>query len=67
MIPRITEARYIDGYTIWLRFNNGDEGKVDLKDEPWVPVFEPPKDLNRFRQFSVHPELHTIVWDNGAD
>lgn len=67
MIPRIMEARYVDGYTIWLRFNDGVEGEVDLKDELWGTVFEPLKDLNRFRQFCVHPELHTIVWDNGAD
>jgi hypothetical protein len=67
MIPRIVEARHVDGYTIWLRFNDGVQGEVDLKDELWGPVFEPLKDLNRFRRFSVHPELHTIVWDNGAD
>ncbi len=65
MIPRITEAHYIKRHIIWLRFNNGDE--VDLKDELWGPVFEPLKDITRFRQFSVHPELHTIVWENGAD
>lgn len=67
MIPRITEARYVDGYIIWLRFNDGVEGEVDLKNELWGPVFEPLKNLSRFRQFSIHPELHTIVWDNGAD
>ena len=67
MIPRIVEARYVDSYTIWLRFNDGVEGEVDLKDELWGPVFEPLKDVNRFRRFTVHPELHTIVWDNGAD
>jgi len=67
MIPRITEARYVDGYIIWLRFNDGVEGEVDLKNELWGPVFEPLKNLSRFRQFRIHPELHTIVWDNGAD
>ena len=67
MIPRIIEARHISGYTIWLRFNDGAEGEVDLKDELWGPIFEPLRDPNRFRQFRVHPELHTIVWENGAD
>jgi hypothetical protein len=67
MIPRVVEARYVDDYIIWLRFNDGSEGEVDLKDELWGPVFEPLKDRNHFRQFKVHPELHTIVWDNGAD
>ena len=67
MIPRITEARYVDKYTIWLRFSDGVEGEVDLTNELWGPVFEPLKDINRFRLFTVHPDLHTIVWDNGAD
>jgi hypothetical protein len=67
MIPRIIEARYVDGYTIWLRFNDGIEGEVDLKNELWGPIFEPLKDPERFRQFTVDPELHTIVWENGAD
>lgn len=67
MIPRVIEARYVDGYTIWLRFNDGVEGEIDLKKELWGPIFEPLKDPDRFRQFTVHPELHTIVWENGAD
>ncbi|MBX2991327.1 MAG: DUF2442 domain-containing protein [Bacteroidetes bacterium] len=67
MIPRIVEARYVDGYTIWLKFNDGTEGEIDLKNELWGPIFEPLNDLNLFRRFTVHPELHTIVWENGAD
>jgi len=67
MIARISEAKYVEKYTVWLKFNDGSEGEVDLKDELWGPMFEPLKDVKQFRKFSVHPELHTIVWDNGAD
>ncbi len=67
MIPKVIEARYVEKYVIWLRFSDGSEGEVDLKDELWGPMFEPLRDLNQFRKFSVHPELHTLVWDNGAD
>jgi len=67
MIPRIIEARYVEGYTLWIRFTDGSDGEVDLKDQLWGPMFEPLKDLDTFRNFKVHPELHTIVWDNGAD
>ena len=67
MITRVTGARHIDKYTIWIKFNDGSEGEVDLKDELWGPVFEPLKDINQFRKFSVHPDLHTITWENGAD
>ncbi len=30
-------------------------------------VLEPLKDAHYFRQFSVDPDLHTLVWPNGAD
>ena len=67
MLPRVIEARYVGEYVIWLKFNDGVEGEVDLKDELWGPVFEPLKDPEAFRQFRVHPDLHTIVWENEAD
>ncbi|MEW5980270.1 MAG: DUF2442 domain-containing protein [Acidobacteriota bacterium] len=67
MIPKVVEARYVQDYTIWVKFDDGSDGEVDLKDQLWGPVFEPLKDLRSFRNFKVHPELHTIVWENGAD
>ena len=67
MLPRICEARYVEGHTIWLRFVDGTEGEVDLRDELEGEVFEPLKDRDYFKQFALHPELKTVVWPNGAD
>jgi hypothetical protein len=67
MIPRIIEGQYVSDFVIRLRFDDGTEGSVDLRDELWGPIFEPLRDPAYFCRFSVHPELHTIVWDNGAD
>lgn len=64
---RVIEARYISGYTLWLRFNDGMEGEVDLASDLEGEVFEPLRDLAVFRSFELHPELHTVVWPNGAD
>lgn len=63
----VTDAKYVDGYTIWLRFSDGAEGELDLRGELTGEVFEPLRDLKVFRSFVVHPELHTLVWPNGAD
>jgi hypothetical protein len=30
-------------------------------------MFEPLKDINKFKSFQVDPELETLVWENGAD
>lgn len=66
-IPRIVEARYQREYTVHIRFADGAEGDVDLRNELHGEVFEPLKDLAVFRSLSVHPEFHTICWPNGAD
>ncbi len=67
MIPRVAEARYVRDYTIHLRFADGTEGDVDLREELYGEIFEPLRDPALFRQFSVHPEFHTLTWPNGAD
>jgi len=67
MILHIKEAKYLRDYIIWLRFNDGAEGEVDLRAELEGEVFEPLKDIFSFRDFKVDPDLQTIVWKNGAD
>jgi len=67
MLPHILEARYISGHTLWLRFSDGAQGEVDLTDELYGPIFEPLRNVDAFREFTVHPELRTLVWPNGAD
>ena len=63
----VTKAEYRGGYHIWLEFNDGYSGVVDLENELGGPVFEPLRDLDMFRRFRVSDVLHTIVWDNDAD
>jgi len=67
MFLHVREARYEGGYRIWLRFNDGAEGVVDLADCLDGEVFEPLKDMARFKAFRVDPDIETVVWDNGAD
>jgi len=63
----VLEARYIAGYTVWLRFRDGTAGEVDLAPALRGPVFVPLQELAYFRQYTLHPEFHTLVWPNGAD
>jgi hypothetical protein len=64
---RVTEARYVRDYVVWLRFNDGTAGEVDLRRELHGEVFEPLRDKALFRSVAVHPDWHTIAWPNGAD
>jgi hypothetical protein len=67
MILHVIEAKYIRDYVVWLRFNNGTEGEIDLEKELEGEVFGALKDIGQFMSFRVDPELETIVWPNGAD
>ena len=67
MIPRIAETTHVRDFTLHVRFADGTEGDVDLAGELNGPVFEPLKDPGYFKEFSLHPELHTVTWPNGAD
>lgn len=67
MILHVREARYLHDYVIWLRFNDGAEGEIDLAGELDGEMFAPLKDQAAFQNFRVDDELQTIVWANGAD
>ncbi|RJP28565.1 MAG: DUF2442 domain-containing protein [Candidatus Omnitrophota bacterium] len=67
MILHVKEARYLHDYRIWLRFNDGAEGEIDLEKELDGEMFSPLKDKRTFQPFRVDRELETIVWENGAD
>ncbi len=64
---RVTDARLLHDFTVWVRFNDGTEGEIDLSDELEGPVFEPLQDPETFAQVHVDPDIHTLVWPNGAD
>jgi hypothetical protein len=67
MVPRVVEAAYVRDFLLRLRFRDGTEGEIDLAGELDGEIFAPLKDLEYFKRFSVSPDLHTVVWPNGAD
>jgi len=63
----VKKANYLGEYKIQLAFEDGTEKAVDLQPYLEGEIFEPLKDPSYFQQFTVHPELATLVWENGAD
>lgn len=63
----VVEVRYVRDYTLWLRFQDGTAGEVDIEPSFKGPVFEPLRDIEFFKQVSIDHEIGTIVWPNGAD
>ena len=64
---RLIEAKHLSGYVIRLKFSDGLEGDVDLKNEIHGLIFEPLRDIETFKRIRLDPELHTLVWPNGTD
>ena len=67
MFLHVKEAKCLRDYVIWIRFNDGAGGEIDLENELEGEMFAPLKDKRKFRRFCVDPELETVVWENGAD
>lgn len=63
----VVSAEHLEEYKIYLHFNNGQSGIVDLAESLWGPVFEPLKEIDQFKKFHLSPIVHTIVWENEAD
>jgi hypothetical protein len=59
--------KYIAGYRLWLQFEDGTQGEVDLQAELWGEVFAPLQDQAFFKMVRLDKELNTVTWENGAD
>ena len=68
MLPDVVEARPVGGYRVYIRFDDGVAGEVDLAAViNFEGVFAPLRAPEKFAQFHVAPDLGTICWPNGAD
>jgi hypothetical protein len=67
MLIHVVEAKYIRDRIVWIKFDNGVEGEINLSEELQGEMFEPLRDPDFFRRFHVDNEINTIVWENGAD
>ncbi len=59
MLKDIVEVRPLGGHRLYLRFEDGVAGELDLAGRL---RFE-----GVFAQVRVHPELGTVVWPNDVD
>jgi len=63
----IREAKYQDGYKIWVCFNTGESGVVDLTDLLHkYKAAAPLLDINEFKKFYLDG-WPTVAWPCGFD
>jgi hypothetical protein len=68
MLVDVVEAVACSGTRLHLRFEDGVEGEVEVRDlVDFTGVFAPLGDPVEFAKAEVHPELGTVCWPSGAD
>ena len=67
MIVDIEQARYLDNYRIWLKFNTGETGVADLRDLIFkYPAAKPLQNTEEFQRFYLD-SWPTLAWECGFD
>jgi hypothetical protein len=68
MLRDVVEVRPLGGYRVYLRFEDGVSGEIDLAPRlRFTGVFATLRDPEVFSQVRVDAELGTVVWPGGAD
>ncbi len=68
MLKDIIEARSTGGHRLYLRFEDGVDGEIDLRSLlDFKGVFEPLEDPTEVAKVWVDSDLGTVCWENGAD
>lgn len=68
MLQDIIEVIPQDNYQLYLKFEDGQSGVVNIKELiEFNGIFAPLNDIDYFKSVKVNREWGTIYWDNGAD
>lgn len=66
-ICRVQSVEVIAPFTLRLRFDAGVERRIDFSPILAGELYGPLRDLALFNRVRLDPEVHTVVWPNGAD
>ena len=64
---KIVECKPLENYHIWIRFDDGLEGNVDLNHLLGKGVFEAWNSVDFFNQVHIDPRSNTVCWGEDID
>jgi hypothetical protein len=67
LICRVISFESVAPYTLRVRFDDNTEQVINFQPVLAGELYGPLRDLAVFNQASIDPEVHTMVWPNGAD
>jgi hypothetical protein len=66
-IYRVTSFTLVAPYTLRVTFDDSTTQVIDFLPILHGALYFPLMDLSLFNQVRLDPEVHTLVWPNGAD
>ena len=66
-IYRVVSFAHRAPYTLAVRFDDATQQVINLRPVLAGELYAPLRDLTLFSQVRIDPEVHTLVWPNGAD
>jgi hypothetical protein len=66
-IHRVKAFEVVGPYRLSIEFADGLCRTIDFRPVLEGELYGPLRDVNAFNAVSLDPEVHTLVWPNGAD
>jgi hypothetical protein len=66
-IYRVQTFEIVSAYILRVRFDDATEQVINFQPVLAGELYGPLRDLSLFNQVRIDPEVHTLVWPNGAD
>jgi hypothetical protein len=64
---RVIGVTLVQHFTLRIRFDDDTEQTIDFYPILEGEVYGPLRDEKMFQQVEIDPEIHSLVWPNGAD
>lgn len=65
-LKHIVEFKALDNYSLWLKYDDGVNGIVDLSDFLKYPVFAPIKNIDFFKKIKIE-DGRNVFWNDKLD
>src|ERR1700726_118992 len=66
-IYKVRSVKIVAPYTLAVGFDDGTEQTIDFRPVLAGELYRPLREVALFNQVRIDPEVHTLVWPNGAD
>lgn len=66
-VYRVVGFEIVGPYALRVEFDDGEDQVIDFRPVLAGELYGPLQDEKLFNQVEIDPEVHTLVWPNGAD